>query len=323
MKEQYIQYFLFYQCVVALSIHTYKEDLFYSIVLVLALGHDLLKIIFSMIKYKTALTFTGMIGAGNNNNKLYKNIHNNKARLKGISLSIHNVERNWYFGLLAATLILSVAISAEFSSASSKAYADEDQIYKTQMLHKPMLITSIGAVEQQGTQQPTNNQTEMQQSPSPQNATIHAFEDAFIGIVNDTRDLSFAYQDEIAKLQSGVYDNQTFVMVTDLYLQMYQQLLARAGTLNQSAASLPQNYSKAIDLYSESIRTEMESQEHLRNYISTGDLAENEKSIQLLSESLKFELEAFKAFRSVANDTTTSNNNTDNISNATAAILGV
>jgi hypothetical protein len=279
-----------------------------------------------MIKYNTALTFTGMIGAGDNNdnnNKLYKNIHNNKARLKGISLGIHNVERNWYFGLLAATLILSVAISAEFSRASSKAYAEEDQIYKTQMLHKPMLITSIGAVEQQGTQQPTNNQTEMQQPSSPQNATIHAFEDAFIGIVNDTRNLSFAYQDEIAKLQSGVYDNQTFVTVTDLYLQMYQQLLARAGTLNQSAASLPQNYSKAIDLYSESIRTEMESQEHLRNYISTGDLAENEKSIQLLSESLKFELEAFKAFRSVANDTTTSHNNTDNISNATAAILGV
>jgi TPR repeat protein len=163
----------------------------------------------------------------------------------------------------------------------------------------------------------------MQQSPSPQNATIHAFEDAFIGIVNDTRNLSFAYQDEIAKLQSGVYDNQTFVTVTDLYLQMYQQLLARAGTLNQSAASLPQNYSKAIDLYSESIRTEMESQEHLRNYYSTGDLAENEKSNQLLSESLKFELEAFKAFRSVANDTTTSHNNTENISNATAAILGV
>ena len=66
----------------------------------------------------------------------------------------------------------------------------------------------------------------MQQSPSPQNATIHAFEDAFIGIVNDTRNLSFAYEDEFAKLQSGVYDNQTFVMVTDLYLQMYQQLLA-------------------------------------------------------------------------------------------------
>jgi hypothetical protein len=280
-----------------------------------------------MIKYNTALTFTGMIGAGdndnNNNNKLYKNIHNNKARLKGISLSIHNVERNWYFGLLAATLILSVAISTEFSRASSKAYAEEDQIYKTQMLHKPMLITSIGAVEQQGTQQPTNNQTEMQQSPSPQNATIHAFEDAFLGIVNDTRNLSLAYQDEIAKLQSGVYDNQTFVTITDLYLQMYQQLLARTDALKQWPASLPQNYSKAVDLYSESIRTEKESQEHLRNYITTGNLTENERSLQLLSESLKFELEAFNTFRSVANDTTTSHNNTDNISNATAAILGV
>ena len=92
-----------------------------------------------------------------------------------------------------------------------------------------MLITSIGAVEQQpGTQQPTENQTEMQQSLSPQNATtIHAFEDAFIGLVNDTRSLSFAYQDEFAKLQSGVYDNQTFVTITNLYLQCINYRLLR------------------------------------------------------------------------------------------------
>jgi hypothetical protein len=258
-----------------------------------------------------------MIGAENNNN-------NNKPRLNGISLSIHNSKGSWYFGLLlAATLILlSVAISGEFSRASSKAYAEE-QIYKTQILRKPMLLTTISAVEQQGTQQPTENQTEMQQSPpSPQNATIHAFEDAFIGIVNDTRSLSLAYQDEIAKLKSGVYDNQTFVTVTDLYLQKYQQLLAGADALKQWPASLPLNYSKAIDLYSESIRTEMMSQEHFRNYISTGDLSENERSLELLSDSLRFEIEAFNAFKSVANDTTVQNN-TDNINNATAAIPGV
>ncbi len=254
-----------------------------------------------------------MIGAENNNNK---------PRLNGISLTIHNSKGTWYFGLLsAATLILlSVAISGEFSHASSKAYAEEEQIYKTQMLHKPMLLTSISAAkQQQGTQQPTTeNQTEMQQSPpSPQNATIHAFEDAFIGIVNDTRSLSLAYQDEIAKLQSGVYDNQTFVTVTDLYLQKYEQLLARADALKQWPGSLPLNYSKAIDLYSESIRTEMMSQEHYRNYISTGDSSENERSLELLSDSLRFEIEAFNAFKSVANDTAVQNNNTDNINNAT------
>jgi hypothetical protein len=255
-----------------------------------------------------------MIGAENNNNK---------PRLNGISLSIHNSKGTWYFGLLAATLIMSIAISGEFSRASSKAYAEEEQIYKTQMLRKPMLLTSISAVEQQqGTQQPTENQTEMQQSPSRQNATIHAFEAAFIEIVNDTRSLSLAYQDEIAKLESGAYDNQTFVTVTDLYLQKYQQLLDRADALKQWPASLPQNYSKAIDLYSESIRTEMMSQEHYRNYISTGDLSENERSLELLSDSLRFEIEAFNAFRSVANDTAIQNN-TDNINNATAAIPGV
>jgi hypothetical protein len=250
-----------------------------------------------VIKYNTALIPTGMTWAESNN----------KPRLKSISLIIHNSKGTWYFGLLAAMLIQSVAISGEFSRASSKAYAEE-QIYNTQMLHKPVLLTSIVAVEQQGTQQPTENQTEIQQSPSSQNATIHAFEDAFVAIVNDTRSLSLAYQDEIAKLQSGVYDNQTFVTITDLYLQMYQQLLSRADALKHWPASLPLNYSKAIDLYSESIRTEMMSHEHLRNYLSTGDLSENERSLELLSESLRFEIEAFSAFRSVANDTTVNNN---------------
>jgi hypothetical protein len=262
-----------------------------------------------------------MIGPGNNNT--YRNIRCNKARLKGITLIIHDVELTWYFGLLVATLMLSVAISGEFNHASSKAYAEEEQIYKTQIVDKSMLLTSTGAVEQVGAQQPINNQTGMQQAPSPQNATIHGFEDAFIGIVNDTRNLSLAYQDELAKLQSGVYDNQTFVTITDLYLNKYQELIARTDALKQWPASLPQNYSKAIDLYSESVRTEMESQEHLRTYITTGNLTENERSLQLLSESLKFELEAFSAFESVANDTTTSRNNTDSISNSTAAILGV
>jgi hypothetical protein len=70
----------------------------------------------------------------------------------------------------------------------------------------------------------------------------------------------------------------------------------------------------------------MMSQEHLRNYITTGDLTENEKSLELLSDSLKFELEAFNAFSSVAkNDTSIQNNNNmENINNATtAAIPGI
>jgi hypothetical protein len=247
---------------------------------------------------------------------------NNKPRLKDISSSINHTKRKeWYFGLLAAMLILYIAGSGEFSLAGSNAYA-EGQIYKAEMEHKPMLLTSICAVEQQGTQQPIRNQTEMQQSLSTQNATVHAFEDAFIAIVNDTRSLSIAYQDEIAKLESGVYDNQTFVTITDLYLQRYQQLLTRADTLKQWPAMLPMDYSRAIDLYSESIRTEMESQEHFRNYLSTGDLAENERSLELLSESLRFEIEAFNAFRSAANDTAIQNG-TDSIYNVTDAIPGI
>jgi hypothetical protein len=276
-----------------------------------------------MIKYMTTLMFPEMIGTENNDNKNYKNIHNKKGRLKAIRLIMHNLEGTLYFGLLAATLILSIAILGEFSPANSKAYAEEGQIYRMQVVQKPMLLTSTGAVEQVGTQQPINNQTEMQQSQSPQNATIHGFEDAFIGINNDTTNLSFAYDDEFAKWQSGVYDNQTFVTITDLYLDKYQELMARAEALKQWPVSLPQNYSKATDLYSESIRTEMESIEHRGTYITTGNQTENERSDQLLSESLKFELEALSAFESAANDTTTSRNSTDSVSNITAATLGL
>jgi hypothetical protein len=244
--------------------------------------------------------------------------NNNTPRVKSISLFIQNDKGTWYFGLLAAVLIILFgAIPGEFSHTGSKAYAatEEEQIYKSQIVHNPILLTSISVFEQQGIQQLppiTEGQKEMQQPPSPpplspslpQNATtIHAFEDAFVEIVNDTRNLSLAYQDEIAKLQSGAYDNQTFVMITDQYLQIYQQLLSRADALKQWPGLLPLNYSKAIDLYSESIRTEMMSHEHFRNYISTGDLSENELSLELLSESLRFEIEAFNAFRSADNDT--------------------
>jgi hypothetical protein len=249
-------------------------------------------------------------------------VNNNKSRLKDIILSIQYSKGKGCFGLLAATMILPVAISGEYSLTSSKAYA-EGQIYEMKVQHNPILLTSISAVEQQGTQQPTRNQTEMQQLSSTQNATIHDFENAFVEIVNDTRSLSIAYQDEIAKLESGVYDNETFVTITDLYLQMYQELLARADALRQWPSTLPINYSRAIELYSESIRTEMMSQEHFRNYLSTGDMSENEKSLELLSESLRFEIEAFNAFRSVANDTAIQNGTDSSINNATDAIIGI
>jgi hypothetical protein len=244
-----------------------------------------------------------------------------KYRLKNITLSICYSKGKWHFGLLAALLILLWTVSGEFSLTISKAYA-ERQIYETQTQHKPILLTSISAVEQQGTQQSTRNQTEMQQSSPPENATIHDFEDAFIELVNNTRNVSMAFQDEIAKLESGVYDNQTFVTLTDLYLQMYQQLLARSDALKQWPSTLPMNYSRAIEFYSESIRTEMMSQEHFRNYLSTGDLSENEISLQLLSESLRFEIEAFNAFRSVSNDTAIQNGN-DSVNNETDTIFEI
>jgi hypothetical protein len=123
---------------------------------------------------------------------------------------------------------------------------------------------------------------------------IHIFEESFVKLVNDTRSLSLSYQDEIGKWQQlNQHDNGSMITITNDYLPKFQQIAERVQELIPPS----EGYERALDLFAESIQSEMASHIHFRNFLATGDLKENERSIQLFSDAFKYEKEAFDAFK--------------------------
>jgi hypothetical protein len=126
---------------------------------------------------------------------------------------------------------------------------------------------------------------------------VDSFEESFAKLVNDTRSLSLSYQNEIGKWQSHQHDNTSMISITDDYLPKFQNIFERAKELKPPS----EGYMRALDLFAQSIQSEMASHIHFRNFLATNNLKENERSIQLLSDAFKYENESFDAFKAAAN----------------------
>ena len=124
-----------------------------------------------------------------------------------------------------------------------------------------------------------------------ENAKIQAYTESYGRLVADSRLLTQSYQSEIGKWKSKQYDNATMVSITDKYLPKFQSLVDRAGQLQP-----PEKYAKSRDFSIQSFRSEIESYKHFRNFLTTGNGAEDIKSTQLLSDALRYESYAFAAF---------------------------
>ena len=133
------------------------------------------------------------------------------------------------------------------------------------------------------------------------------FHVAYEMLINDSHALTQNYQKEIGKWQSKQYDNRTMILITDKYLPEFQKLVNRAQALQPTTAK----YLQAKDLYIKSLRSEIDSYMHFRNFLVTGNKVEDDTSTQLLSNALKYEIKSFAAFdnRTV---TDTDNNNYEN-----------
>ena len=112
--------------------------------------------------------------------------------------------------------------------------------------------------------------------------------------------LTHNYQVQVAKWERKGYDNKTMISITDNYLPKYQNLIKETMSLSFQA---PSKYGKAIELYLKSLESEFQSYIHFKNYLLTGNLMENETSVQLLSDALRYEAESFAAFKSVSTST--------------------
>ena len=130
------------------------------------------------------------------------------------------------------------------------------------------------------------------------------FVNLFQTIVIKSHLLTHNYQVQVAKWERRGYDNQTMASITDNYLPKYQNLIDETMSLSFQA---PSKYGKAIELYLKSLESEFQSYIHFKNYLLTGNLMENETSVQLLSDALRYEAESFAAFKSVSKSTNDGN----------------
>jgi hypothetical protein len=127
--------------------------------------------------------------------------------------------------------------------------------------------------------------------------TAHSFEESFAKLVSETRSLSLSYQTEIGKWQVNHHDNISMISITNDYLQRFQEIVEKSEELKPPSSG----YKRALDLFAKSIQSEMASHIHFQNFLATGDLKEEERSIQLFSDAFTYEKEAFDAFKAAVN----------------------
>ena len=141
------------------------------------------------------------------------------------------------------------------------------------------------------------NKSNMTAKDSTIDETAHSFEESFAKLVSETRSLSLSYQNEIGKWQLNHHDNISMISITNDYLQRFQEIVEKVTGLKPPSAE----YKRALDLFAKSIQSEMASHIHFQSFLATGDLKEDERSIQLFSDAFKYEKEAFDAFKAAVN----------------------
>lgn len=109
------------------------------------------------------------------------------------------------------------------------------------------------------------------------------FRKSIDGVAVDVISLTQQYQAEEGKWLNNQYDNSTMISIIDAYEPKYEALIDRAQALDT-----PDRYVNARDLLVKSVQAEMESNEHFRNYLVSGDSEEYNKSSELLSQSLAY-----------------------------------
>ena len=124
-----------------------------------------------------------------------------------------------------------------------------------------------------------------------QNSTA-SFVNSFEKLVNEAHNLTQSYQHESGKWKTHQYDNKTMISITNNYLLKYENLVKESKALQP-----PKQYQNAIDLYTKSLESELQSYTHFGNYLSTNNSAENELSTRLLLDAFRYEVDSFKELK--------------------------
>jgi hypothetical protein len=138
-----------------------------------------------------------------------------------------------------------------------------------------------------------SSQLSLAQNSTSSSQPTASFVNSFEKLVNNAHNLTQSYENEYAKWKSHQCDNKTMISVTNNYLPKYQKLISESKALQP-----PKQYQNATDLYTKSLESELQSNNHFRNYLLTNNSTESKLSSKLLSDAFKYEIEAFKKLTS-------------------------
>ncbi len=120
---------------------------------------------------------------------------------------------------------------------------------------------------------------------NPFKSNTQIFTESLRVLVSKSGDLTQNYQEEVGKWNMKKLDNLTMITITDRYLTQFEELENEAKALN-----VPNEYENIRDSFVSSVESEASSYDHFKNYLISGNKAEDQLSNDKLSLAFKQEL---------------------------------
>ena len=135
------------------------------------------------------------------------------------------------------------------------------------------------------------------------NALFHDQGSQQDGVIDDSKKIieslfdrvniaSTNYQSEISFLNQSINDNETMINTTQGYIDNLKEIILFA-----KKTTVQQDYKPVLNNYIASIKNEIDSYVHYKEYLVTGNLTENKLSMDLLSYAFNYETQAIKLYK--------------------------
>ena len=127
---------------------------------------------------------------------------------------------------------------------------------------------------------------------SQRNGVIEESKKIIESLFNRVNIASNNYQNEISILNLSMNNNVTKVNKTQEYIDNLKEIISSANK-----TTVQQDYKPVLNNYIDSIENELESYVHYNKYLITGNLTENQISMDLLSKAFNYETQAINEYK--------------------------
>ena len=97
---------------------------------------------------------------------------------------------------------------------------------------------------------------------------------------------------KVRSIFESINDNETMINTTQEYIDNLKEIILFA-----KKTTVQQDYKPVLNNYIDSIKNEIESYVHYKEYLVTGNLTENKISMDLLSNAFNYETQAIKLYK--------------------------